>query len=168
MEETKQRQVLCLLMENHSGVLARVSSLFGRRGYNIETITVSTTDDPGVSRLTIVAQGSETDMQQIISQTLKLQEVRDMYVFDCDHSLLRELLLVKLPADETNRSGLRDVAEIYGASIVDLSPDSMVMELTGVSSKIDAFLEVISRYNISEMCRTGVTAMKRGLSPEGD
>lgn len=159
-----RRAVMVMLIKNHSGVLARVASLFGRRDFNIQTITVSTTKDPDVSRLTVVVDGNKNIIHQVISQTLKLEDAIEVYELDSEHALLRELLLVKLAANERNRSYLRDIAEIYGADIVDLSPDSMVVELTGISTKIDAFLEVINQYQVAEICRTGVTAMERGLT----
>lgn len=108
--------------------------------------------------------GNKNIIHQVISQTLKLEDAIEVYELDSEHALLRELLLVKLAANERNRTNLRDIADIYGANIVDLSPDSMVVELTGISTKIDAFLEVINQYQVAEICRTGVTAMERGLT----
>ncbi|MCZ9313027.1 MAG: acetolactate synthase small subunit [Methanocorpusculum sp.] len=159
----EKKEVLSVLVDNHSGVLARVSSLFGRRGYNIDSLTVSATNDPHISRITIVVSGDETIIRQIISQTRKLVETRDIFALNENRSLLRELLLVKLAANESKRSAIREVAEIYGAAIVDLSVDSMIVELTGAPTKIDAFLEVIKEYDIVEMCRTGITALERGI-----
>ncbi|MCZ0861055.1 MAG: acetolactate synthase small subunit [Methanocorpusculum sp.] len=159
----EKKEVLSVLVDNHSGVLARVSSLFGRRGYNIDSLTVSATNDPHISRITIVVSGDETVISQIISQTRKLVETRDIFALNENRSLLRELLLVKLAANESKRSAIREVAEIYGAAIVDLSVDSMIVELTGAPTKIDAFLEVIKEYDIVEMCRTGITALERGI-----
>lgn len=161
---TKKKEVISLLVDNHSGVLARVASLFGRRGYNIDSLTVSATNDPAISRITIVVEGDETVLSQIISQTRKLIETKDVFPLNEDKALLRELLLVKIPANEAKRSAIREIADVYGAEIVDLSVDSMIVELTGAPKKIDAFLEVISEYNIVEMCRTGITALERGIT----
>lgn len=158
-----KKEVLSVLVDNHSGVLARVASLFGRRGYNIDSLTVSATNDPGISRITIVVEGDEAIISQIVSQTRKLIETRDIFALSDDRSLLRELLLVKLAAGETKRSAIREGADIYGADIVDLTVDSMIVELTGAPAKIDAFLEVIGEYDIVEMCRTGITALERGI-----
>ncbi|MDV0444198.1 acetolactate synthase small subunit [Methanorbis rubei] len=158
-----KKEVLSVLVDNHSGVLARVASLFGRRGYNIDSLTVSATNDPDISRITIVVSGDEAVINQIISQTRKLEETRDIFALNDCRSLLRELLLVKLSANESKRSAIREVAEVYGATIVDLSVDSMIVELTGAPSKIDAFLGVIGEYDIVEMCRTGITALERGI-----
>ncbi|MDR0981362.1 MAG: acetolactate synthase small subunit [Methanocalculaceae archaeon] len=159
----EKKEVLSVLVDNHSGVLARVASLFGRRGYNIDSLTVSATNDPHISRITIVVSGDESIINQIISQTRKLVETRDIFALNENRSLLRELLLVKLAANESRRSAIREAADIYGATIVDLSVDSMIVELTGAPTKIDAFLEVIKEYDILEMCRTGITALERGI-----
>ena len=159
----EKKEVLSVLVDNHSGVLARVASLFGRRGYNIDSLTVSATNDPHISRITIVVSGDEAVISQIISQTRKLVETRDIFALNENRSLLRELLLVKLAANESKRSAIREVADIYGADIVDLSVDSMIVELTGAPTKSDAFLEVIKEYDILEMGRTDITALERGI-----
>ena len=156
------KEVISILVDNHSGVLARVASLFGRRGFNIDSLTVSATQDPSISRITVVAEGDRQVLEQIIRQTAKLVETKRVVALPTESSIQRELLLVKIAADESTRSVIREAAEIYKASIVDLSVDSMVVELTGKPSKINGFLSVIREYNILEMCRTGVTAMERG------
>lgn len=156
------KKILSVLVENHTGVLARVSSLFCQRGYNIDSLTVSTTDDADISRITIVVSVEDNDdLAQIIKQTQKLIETKKVIslVEDC---ICRELLLVKVYADEKNRGYLREIAQIYKAKIVDLSRKSMVLELTGEPDKIDAFLSVLADYEILEMCRTGITALERG------
>lgn len=157
-----QRQVVSMLVDNHSGVLARVSSLFARKGFNIDSLTVSATDDEKISRITITTTGDKDTLYQILSQTNKLIEVRCVEAMEPDSSIQRELLLVKIKADEKKRNLITSASDIYKASIVDLSVDSMVVELTGKPSKIDAFLEVVSQYEILEMCRTGVTTLVRG------
>ena len=157
-----QKEVLSILVDNHSGVLTRVASLFGRRGFNIDSLTVSTTDDPKTSRITIVVHDDAKVLEQIIKQTARLEETQKIFSLDASHSLLRELLLVKIEEDEKNRTEVREIAEIYKAKIIDLSRESMVMELTGEPDKIDGFLDVLSPYKILEMCRTGVTALERG------
>lgn len=156
------REVLSILVDNHSGVLARVSSLFGRRGFNIDSLTVSATDDPEISRITIVVHDDVKVLEQIIKQTARLEETRSIFPLNAAHSLLRELLLVKVAADEASRTAIREIANIYKAKIIDLSIGSMVMELTGEPEKIDGFLDVLSPYEIIEMCRTGITALERG------
>ncbi|MEG2174213.1 MAG: acetolactate synthase small subunit [Oscillospiraceae bacterium] len=162
----KEQQVLTVMVKNHAGVLARVSSLFGQRGYNIESLTVSATDDPLISRMTVVVEGDEDTMRQVIQQTAKLQETIDVYLLPQGKSLYRELLLIKLEANDQTRSAIHEVCDIYGAQIIDLSVSTMVIELTGTPQKLDAFMEVIRRYPIVEICRTGATALERGL-PKG-
>ncbi|MDR3312867.1 MAG: acetolactate synthase small subunit [Oscillospiraceae bacterium] len=156
------RSVLSVLVDNHAGVLARVSSLFGRRGFNIDSLSVSATDDPGLSRITIVVSGDETELEQILRQTEKLAETRAVFLVEPGMGVLRELLLVKVGADETTRPALREIATVYKAKIIDLSPGSMILELTGEPEKIDAFLGMLEGYPLLEMCRTGITALQRG------
>ncbi|MDO5695641.1 MAG: acetolactate synthase small subunit [Eubacteriales bacterium] len=157
----KKLEVLSVLVNNNYGVLTRISSLFGRRGYNIDSLTVSNTDDPAISRITITVQGDPHEVEQIVAQTLKLEEVREINVLKPLHSVMREIVLVKVRANAQNRSQIREVAEIYKASVVDLSPTSMIIELTGKPTKINAFIRVMEEFDIVEMCRTGITAMPR-------
>ena len=160
------KHVLTVQVQNNTGVLARVSSLFGRRGYNIESLTVSATNDPLVSRMTVVLMGDEDTLQQIINQTAKLEEILDVEALSQGKSLYRELLLVKVEANETTRSAVREICDIYGAQIIDLSVYTMVAELTGTPEKVDAFMEVIQQYPIVEVVRTGAAALERGV-PKG-
>ena len=160
--ETRKRRVISLLVDNQSGVLARVSSLFCRRGFNIDSLTVTATNDPTVSRITVTVSGSDKELQQLILQTERLEVTRQVFVLDHDKALERELLLLKVEADVHNRAELREVGSIYKAKIIDLSPDSMVFELIGKPEKIDAFLKMFEDYKILELCRTGVTALERG------
>ena len=157
-----KRRVISLLVDNQSGVLARVSNLFCRRGFNIDSLTVSATNDPTVSRITVTVSGSDKELQQLILQTERLEVTRQVFVLDHDKALERELLLLKVAADVHNRSELREIASIYKAKIIDFSPDSMVLELTGRPEKVDAFLKILADYKILEQCRTGVTALERG------
>jgi len=156
------RKVLSVLVDNHAGVLARISSLFGRRGFNIDSLSVAATDNPALSRITIVTTGGEAEFDQIMKQTGKLLETRAVFLVEPAAGVLRELLLVKVGADETTRAALRDIALIYKAKIIDLSPGSMIFELTGEPEKIDAYLEMLRDYPVLEMCRTGITALQRG------
>ena len=151
-----KRRVISLLVDNQSGVLARVSNLFCRRGFNIDSLTVSATNDPAVSRITVTITSDEKALSQLILQTERLEVTRQVFVLDHENSLERELLLLKVAADVHNRSELREIASIYKAKIIDFSPDSMVLELTGRPEKVDAFLKIL------EQCRTGVTALERG------
>ena len=160
--ESSQRRVISLLVDNQSGVLARVSNLFCRRGFNIDTLTVSATNDPAVSRITLTITSDDRALKQLILQTERLEVTRQVFVLDKDKTLQRELLLLKVASDVHNRAELREIANIYKAKIIDLSPDSMVFELTGRPEKIDAFLKLMADYQILEQCRTGVTALERG------
>jgi len=160
--DSAQRKVISLLVENHSGVLARVSSLFCRRGFNIDSLTVSATNDPTVSRITVTVSGSGKELQQLVLQTERLEVTRQVFVLETANTLQRELLLLKVAADVHSRAELQEIANIYKAKIIDLSPDSMVFELTGKPEKINAFLVMFQGYRILEQCRTGVTALERG------
>ncbi len=160
------KQVISVLVDNHSGVLTRISSLFGRRGFNIDSLTVSATNDPAVSRITIVVHDDAKVLQQIVLQTACLEETRHIFVLDPAVSLFRELLLLKVEATQANRSELREIGSIYKAKIIDLSPESLVFELTGEPDKIDAFLKMMEGFTILEMCRTGITALERGGASE--
>lgn len=160
--DSAQRKVISLLVENHSGVLARVSSLFCRRGFNIDSLTVSATNDPTVSRITVTVSGSGKELQQLVLQTERLEVTRQVFVLETANTLQRELLLLKVAVDVHSRAELQEIANIYKAKIIDLSPDSMVFELTGKPEKINAFLVMFQGYKILEQCRTGVTALERG------
>ena len=160
--EPMKREVISLFVDNQASVLSRVVSLFGRRGFNIDSLTVSTTNDPKLSRITVVFNGNEQMMDQIIAQTEKLENVRKIFPLEEKNSLFRELLLVKIAADKEDRSAIREIVDIYRAKIIDLSKNSLIIELTGSTHKIDGFMDMIDCYNIVEVCRTGITAMERG------
>ena len=157
-----EKHVISLLVDNRTGVLSRVVGLFGRRGFNIDSLTVSATDHPEVSRITILVHGDAAILRQIILQTDRLEETREVFALESADSLFRELLLLKVEADASNRGELREIGSIYKAKIIDLSHGSMVFELTGEPEKIDAFLKMMEGYKVLEMCRTGITALERG------
>jgi acetolactate synthase, small subunit len=159
--EGQQLEVLSIVVQNNYGVLARISSLFGRRGYNIDTLTVSNTDDPDISRITLTVQGFENEINQIILQTSKLEEVIKVDVLEQNKSVMREIVLAKIKTNADNRSKMVEVATIYKGSIIDLSPTSMIVEVTGKPTKINAFIKVLEDFEILEICRTGITAMSR-------
>lgn len=156
-----EKYVLSIIADNRANVLARIAALFARRRFNIDTITASGTSNPEISRITIVIQGDEDTVRQIIGQTEKMQDVREVFALEPVNSVTRELLMIKVAADVNNRGEVRDIADIYKAKIIDLSADSMIMELTGKTEKIDAFLKVMAPYEVLEMCRTGITGMER-------
>lgn len=155
-----QKYILSVIVRNNAGVLARVSSLFGRRGYNIDSLTVSATTDPKISRMSIIVMGDEPILEQIIKQVSKLEEVIIVEHLEEADSYCRELVFVKLGAeDAAARDAIRQVAEVYGAHIVETTGRSMIVELTEVPSRIDAFLSVVANFKVKEMCRSGVTAI---------
>lgn len=156
------QKFISVLVANQEGVLARLSSLFCQRGFNIDSLTVSATNDESLSRITITTRGDEQEILQIMRQTEKLHEFKGFFELGESDSLLRELLLIKVAVDESTLATLREIAGIYKAKIIDLSVGSMVFELTGEPHKLDAFIELLKPHNILEMCRTGVTALQRG------
>ena len=162
MDKKIKKEVISILVDNQANVLTRVSSLFGRRGFNIDSLTVSTTNDPKLSRITVVFTGTEQGLHQILSQTAKLEVVRKIFTLDPASSIYRELLLLKVNADKTERSGIKEIVEIYRGKIIDLSKNSLIIELTGGSDKLDGFMDMMSCYDISEVCRTGITGIGRG------
>lgn len=150
------------LVSNKSGVLTRISGLFARRGYNIESLSVCATEDSEVSRMTIILNGDEYLLYQMIKQMDKLEDVKKIGCANELDCVYRELALIKVSAEPDLRRQIVEVTEIYKAKVVDLSPDTMILEITGDPEKIDAFVKVIEPYKILEMQRTGVTVLARG------
>lgn len=161
MAEIK-RYTIGALVSNKSGVLTRISGLFARRGYNIESLSVCATEDKEISRMTIILLGDEYVLYQMIKQLDKLEDVKKIGCADELDCVYRELALVKVCAEPDVRRQIVEVTEIYKAKVVDLSPDTMILEITGDPEKIDAFITVIEPYGILEMQRTGVTVLARG------
>lgn len=157
-----KKQCMVVLVDNNAGVLARISSLFVQRGFNIDSLTVSSTDDPKISRITVTTTGDARTFSQIMKQTAKLTEARLVFPIEPFVSLLRELLLVKFSTENTDSEKLKSIIEDYGAKIVDISSGCFVAELTGNPDKIDDFLDAVKPYEMIEMCRTGATALERG------
>ena len=158
------RKVFQLLVENSSGVLSRISGLFSRRGYNIESITAGVTANPRYSRITIIASGDDDILEQIGRQVEKLVDVRSIKVLEPKDSVYRELCLIKVEVTDQTREGLISISNIFRANIIDVSENSMIVELTGNQSKIEAFLGLLSGYTIMELARTGITGLSRGSS----
>ena len=157
-----QKYILSVIVKNNSGVLARVASLFGRRGFNIDSLTVSATSDPKVSRMSIIVEGDEKILEQIIKQVSKLEEAIWVEQLWEEESYCKELLFVKIQAsDAAAKESIREIAEVYNAVVVQSSADSIIVELTEVPSRIDAFINVISHFHIMDMCSSGVTAMMK-------
>lgn len=156
--------ILSILVHNSSGVLTRVSSLFARRGYNIDSLTVGPTNDPEISRMTVVAQGDERILEQIEKQLRKLEDVIEIFTLPRDSSVYRELVLVKVESDVSTRADIVSIVDIFRAKIVDVSPDSMVIEITGDHSKVNGLLTMLDGFNIVEIVRTGLAGISRGLN----
>lgn len=158
------RSVVAVYVENKYGVLARVSGLFMRRGFNIDSLTVGETDDPRYSRITITMRGDEYIRDQLINQLKKLFNIKQVKLLETDASVERELMLLKVRNNPANRGDVMAAAEVYRAKIIDYTTDAMCIEVTGEPSKINAFIEVMKPLGIVEMCRTGVVALERGSS----
>ncbi|MEE1303916.1 MAG: acetolactate synthase small subunit [Agathobacter sp.] len=159
-----RKQTYSLLVENNPGVVSRVSGLFSRRGYNMESISAGVTADDRFSRITVVASGDDQCLEQIEKQLAKLEDVLDIKLLEYGTSVTRELILVKIRATDVQRQPIMNVTEIYHGKIVDVTADSMVIELTGHQGKLDAFLGLLDGYEILELARTGVTGLTRGSS----
>ena len=157
-----KKYVLVMIVYDHPGVLARISSLFCRKGLNINSITTSTTTEDDISRMTFSVIADQDSVESLIKQTEKLEEVRKTFVLEDDSSLFRELLFLKVKIRDAQVTNVKEIAEVFGARILDLNVDSMILELIGKESKIDAFLNVMKGYEVIESCRTGVTGMERG------
>ncbi len=158
-----QKRVFQLLADNTSGVLSRISGLFSRRGYNIESITAGGTSDPRYSRITIVASGDDEVLEQIEKQVAKLEDVKDVKELRPDESVFRELVMIKVRASAEERPSIVAVTDIFRAKIVDVAPESLIIEMTGTQNKIEAFLGLLSGHEILELARTGITGLGRGI-----
>lgn len=161
--ETKQ-YVLGVIVANIAGVLSRVSGMFTRRGFNIDSLTVGETESAQFSRITIAFHGDEDIKQRILKQLEKLHDVKEVEVLDPHDTVIRELLLLKIRNTDRTRQDILAAVEIFRSKIVDYSSTALVCELTGESSKIDAFIELMKEYGILEMCRTGIVAVERGAN----
>lgn len=154
--------ILSMLVKNESGVLTRISGLFGRRGYNIDSLSVGETDNPQISRMTVMATGDDYVKDQILKQLQKLHDVIIVEAMDMSHIVVRELMLIKVNVAQGERSELLEAVSIFRAKVVDLTPISLTVEITGERSKCDAFVEYLRPFGIAELCRTGITAIARG------
>lgn len=154
--------IITALVSNHSGVLTRISGLFSRRGYNIDSLSVCATENAEYSRMTIVSVCDEATIQQITRQLDKLIDVIKVSLLDASKSVMRELLLLKVKIKPSQRPEIESTCNIYKAKTIDLGSDSVIAELTGESNKIDAFINILKPYGIIELIRTGVSALSRG------
>lgn len=156
------RSVIAVYVENKYGVLTRVSGLFMRRGFNIDSLTVGETDDPNYSRITITLNGDDYAREQLINQLKKLHNVKRVKLLVEDCAVERELMLLKVKNTSENRNEIIAATDIFRAKIIDYNTDTMCVEVTGEPSKINAFIEVMKPLGIIEMCRTGIVALERG------
>ena len=153
---------MVVFVENNAGVLARVASLFVQRGFNIDSLTVSPTENETVSRITIMTHGDEKFFSQILKQTGKLIETKMIFTVEPTFSLIREILLLKFAAEEAENEKLKSLISIYGARIVDRTGGCIVAELTDTPQRLDSFIEDTSGFKVIESCRSGAIAMERG------
>jgi acetolactate synthase-1/3 small subunit len=157
-------KVFSLLVDNTSGVLSRVSGMFSRRGYNIDSLSVGVTQDPKYSRMTVAVSGDDKILSQIKNQLNKLEDVVEVIELKDGLSVVRELVLVKVKVDIKERQQIISMADVFRANIVDVSPDSLMIELTGNAGKIQAFINLLEGFKIEELVRTGLTGLTRGIA----
>lgn len=160
--KNQQLHTLSVLVENRPGVLARIAGLFRRRGFNIESLSVSTTDDPTVSRMTIVVGGDDATIEQITKQLNKLVDVIKVQDHTGEDVVERELALIKVSCEPERRNEILNLVTIFRASIVDVGADTMMIEITGTEDKINAMLELLRPYGILEVARAGKIILARG------
>jgi len=165
-ERDQKLHTISALVENRPGVLARIAGLFARRGFNIESLAVSITDDPTISRMTIVAGGDEAALEQIRKQLSRLIDVIKVYDHTGEAVVERELALIKVRATSETRSEIVELANIFRAAIVDVAEDTLIIEATGDTEKIDALVHLLRKFGIIEMVRTGKIVLPRGWQPQ--
>ena len=158
-----QRKVFQLLVNNAAGVLSRITGLFSRRGYNIESITAGVTADPRYSRITIVTSGDDEILEQIEKQLGKLVDVCDIKELKPEESVYRELVLIKIKASAQQRQNIISVVNVFRANIIDVGAESLIVEMTGNQGKIEAFIDLLEGYEILEIARTGIAGLGRGM-----
>jgi acetolactate synthase I/III small subunit len=157
------RRTISVIVENKFGVLARIATLFAARGFNIDSLAVGETEDPAVSRMTIVASGSEAVLEQVEKQLNKLIDVIKVTSYEKEPHIERDLALLKVKADKKTRSEIFQIVDIFRAKIVDVAADSLIIEMTGDEEKIQALQTLLKPFGLKEMVRTGIIAMARGL-----
>ena len=158
-----RKQAYSILVHNNPGLLNRMSGLFSRRGYNIESITAGTTADPRYTRITIVASGDEDILSQIEKQVRKMEDVIDIKPLSKENSVFREIMMIKLRVNAAERAEVASIVDIFRAKIVNVEKDCLIIELTGTESKLEAFLSLLDGYEILELARTCITGLTRGV-----
>ncbi len=156
------KHVLSVLVNNHAGVLSRVSGLFSRRGFNIDSLAVGITNNPGISRMTIVVEGDESTVDQVEKQLSKLIDILCVQRLDIENSVHRELALIKVNGDTSVRSEIMQIAEVFRANIIDISKKTLTIEISGSASKVAAMQEMLKPFGILEDVRTGLISLERG------
>jgi len=159
-----KKHTISVLVNNQPGVLQRVAGLFGRRGFNIESITVGESEEQGLSRMVIVTTGDDHTLEQIQKQLYKLIDVIKVVDLSSNPMVARELALIKISAEPAMRPEILGVVETFRAAVVDIGPSTLIVQVVGDSDKIDAMVELLKPYGVRELSRTGVTAMIRGLT----
>ena len=158
------QHVISVLVENRAGTLSRVSGLFSRRGFNIDSLTVGETEDKSVSRMTIAVTGDDAVLDQIVKQLAKLVDVIAVRELNPSSCMRREILLVKIKADEKTRPAVIEIAGIFRSRIIDVSPETITIEATGDYEKLEGLLLILRPYGILELARTGLVALERGTA----
>lgn len=156
------KHVLSVLVHNHIGVLSRVSGLFSRRGYNIESLTVGTTEDENYSRMTIVSDCDQEIMTQITRQLDKLEDVVKIYECSTEDSIYRELGIIKVKTTNENRAEIINIANIFRSNIIDVTENTLVIQVVGDHGKVSALITMLKPYGVKEVIQTGITAIERG------
>ncbi|MEM2933366.1 MAG: acetolactate synthase small subunit [Methanocellales archaeon] len=158
----EMKHTLSVIVENKPGVLARTAGLFRRRGFNIDSLAVGVTENPKISRMTIVVEGDQRVLDQVMKQVNKLIEVIKVGYLEDEESVGRELALIKVNADQKTRSEIMQIVDIFRARIIDVAPNSLIVEVTGDENKINAMSQLLKQFGIKEMVRTGKVALQRG------
>lgn len=157
-----KRFVIGLLVTNEAGALTRISGMFARRNFNIESLTVGVTQDPDISRMTIVMMGDDSERDQIIRQLSKIHNVKEIKEMNPESSVNRELIIIKVKTTAETRSEIIDAVTVFRNSIIDYHKDALSIEVTGDGNKLNAFIDLMADYGILEICRTGLISVDRG------
>ncbi|MGB3945016.1 MAG: acetolactate synthase small subunit [Methanothrix sp.] len=158
----KVLHTIALIVENRPGVLVRIAGLFSRRGFNIDSLTVGATDNPDYARMTITVEGDEVVLEQVTKQVNKLVNVIRVSEMDPKESVDRELAIIKVAAKKEDRSEIMQIVSVFRAKIIDVSPRSLIIEVTGTNDKVEAMVRLLRQFGIKEMARTGKVSMVRG------
>ena len=166
MAKEMKKKIVSVLVDNLPNVMTRVASVLGRRGFNIDTITVSSMGNPDITRITMVFNVEEEVADQIVAQIAKMEVVKSVSVLNREKTLYRELLLVKVNAMPDQRDSIKNIVEVYRGSIINLTTTSLVIEVTGSPEKLDGFMDLMDEFDVVDFCRSGVTAVERNLQTD--